>query len=77
MAERLYFVSTPHSDIIFKEVLCEFTYYNGFAISQKQKSIGSLHENIKKIDDKLNILEVSTKSTEPLGVKLSAFNLVF
>ena len=77
MAERLYFVSTPHSDIIFKEVLCEFTYYNGFAISQKQKSIGSLHENIKKIDDKLNILEVSTKSTEPLGVKLSAFNLKF
>ena len=77
MAERLYFVSTPHSDIIFKEVLCEFTYYNGFAISQKQKSIGSLHENIKKIDDKLNILEVSTKSTEPLGVQLSAFNLKF
>lgn len=77
MAERLYFVSTPNSDIIFKEVFCEFTYYNGFAISQKQKSIESMHENIKKIDDKLNILEVSTKSTEPIGVQLSAFNLKF
>src|SRR5690554_6622034 len=77
MAERLYFISTPQSKHIFKEVFCEFTYYNGFAISQKQKSIESLHGCIKKHNPDLNVLEVSTKSSNPLGVKLSAFTIKF
>lgn len=57
--------------------MIEFEYYSGFALSQKQKSIRSLHENIQKIDAELNILEVSTKSNNPIGVALSAFNLKF
>lgn len=77
MAKRLFFISTPDSEQIFKERFCEFAYYNGFAVSQKQKSINSFHTCIKQANKDLNILEVSTKSTEAIGVALSAFNLKF
>ena len=53
----------------------DFTWYSGLAISDKQKSIASLHENGKQLDGIKNILEISTRSTEKLGVALSAFNL--
>lgn len=53
----------------------DFTWYSGLSIPDKQKSIASLHENAKKTDGINNILEISTRSTERLGVALSAFNL--
>lgn len=77
MAKRMYFISTPTNARCFEEKLCEFTYYNGFSISQKQKSISSFHNAIKEIDPSLKVLEVSTKSTVPFGVALSAFNLKY
>ena len=53
----------------------DFTYYSGFSISQKQKSLISLHEAyVKKYKDR-KILDISSKSTSKLGVDLSAFNL--
>lgn len=52
-----------------------FDWFPGFAVSQKQKSIESLHAAILKTDVHAKPLEISTKSTEPLGVSLSAFNL--
>ncbi len=52
-----------------------FDWFPGFAVSQKQKSIKSLRAAILKTDIHAKPLEVSTKSTEPLGVSLSAFNL--
>lgn len=52
-----------------------FEWFSGFAVSQKQKSIDSLHNEILKADSTANPLEISTKSRNPLGVKLSAFNL--
>lgn len=54
----------------------EFQWHSGFSVSQKQKSINSLHENASKIYNLSNILEISTKSPVPLGVKCSAFNLI-
>lgn len=77
MAKRLYFKSTPLENNIFEEKFCEFKYFSGFAVSQKQKSIVELHKNILLEEPKSKILEVSTKSTNPLGVRLSAFNLKF
>lgn len=77
MAKRICFVSSTTEYPIFKELEVEFKYYTGFAISQKQKSIKSMHESIGKIDKSLRVLEVSTKSTNPIGVALSAFNLKF
>ena len=58
----------------FYLAVSSFEWFPGFAISQKQKSIDSLHNAILK-NNKAVPLEVSTKSKNPLGVKLSAFNL--
>ncbi len=52
-----------------------FEWYPGFAVSQKQKSIRSLHDAIIKADVNAKPLEISTKSMEDIGIKLSAFNL--
>jgi hypothetical protein len=53
----------------------EFQWYPGFAKVQAQKSIASLHEeaNSKGWGP---VLEISSKSENPIGVALSAFNLV-
>lgn len=73
MAIRPFFMVSDSE--IFKEDNCEFTFYTGFALSQKQKSIKSLHEQILKKYSNAKILEVSRKSENPLGIALSAFNL--
>ena len=52
----------------------EFKWYPGFAKSQLQKSIASLHEAAEG-QHITPILEISGKSMSPLGVSLSAFNL--
>ena len=59
------------------ETAVEFTWFAGMAISQKQKSIQSLHEAAKRRLGDVPILEISSKSPDPLGVRLSAFNLTF
>lgn len=53
----------------------DFTWYSGFALSQKQKCIRSLHANIRAFNPALNPLEISTKSEDELGRNLSAFSL--
>ncbi len=58
----------------YEQVEIEFDYYQGFDVSQKQKSIKSLHANFVNLYTR-EVLEISTKSTEALGVALSAFNL--
>lgn len=45
------------------------------AVSQKQKSISALHTAAKECGFCMEPLEVSSKSKNPLGVDLSAFNL--
>lgn len=51
-----------------------FKWSAGFALTQKQKNIRALHEAIQMESDGL-ILEVSTKSEDPFGRSLSAFQL--
>ncbi len=75
MANRPIFVVNDNKKEFFKEVNIEFIFYSGFAVTQKSKSIQSLHESAKKLGYK-NILEVSTKSDNKLGWQLSAFNLM-
>ena len=55
----------------------DFIFYSGFSYSQKEKSINSLHAAFLSKHPDLKILEVSTKSPEPLGRELSAFNLSY
>ena len=74
MAERTFFVpkiSFPY----FEERVVIFDYSHGFALSQQQKSIRSMHEAISTSSNFSKILEVSTKSESQAGVLLSAFNL--
>lgn len=75
MANRPIFTTTNNPQELFKQVDIEFTFYNGFAVTQKAKSIQSLHENAKAQGHN-KILEVSTKSDNHLGWCLSAFNLM-
>lgn len=56
------------------EKLVEFKWFPGMAASQKKKSIASLHESAKYLGYE-RLLEVSSKSEDPLGIELSAFNL--
>lgn len=55
----------------------EFEWHSGFAKSQKQKSIRSLHLMALREYGVKNPLEVSSKSEDALGVALSSFNLTF
>lgn len=74
MANRPIYQSTaraPYCNIIN----IDFQFYSGFSISQKQKSISSLHEQYMKLYPNSNVLEISSKSASPIGVSLSAFNL--
>ena len=60
---------------VFDEEIVTFTYVKGLAFSQKCKNVLSFHSSIQEQFPTLKILEVSTKSYNPLGVALSAFNL--
>lgn len=53
----------------------EFQWFAGFSVAQKQRSIAALHNAVKSANKEANPLEISTKGTIDLGVKLSAFNL--
>jgi len=53
----------------------QFEFHPGFSTSQKQKNIRGLHDSYLQQYPKRNILEISSKSEEKLGVMLSAFNL--
>ena len=76
MANRPVYLPCTQGQALLTTVNVEFKWIAGMAVSQKQKSIRSLHaaaaeRNITKI------LEISSKSENILGVKLSAFNLPF
>lgn len=70
MAERFYFYIDNNK---VKKRIAAFTWYPGFAPTQKQKCIEAMHDEIRNQGKRP--LEVSTKSKDELGKKLSAFNL--
>lgn len=77
MANRPIFFANPQrsdSHPVLEQSI-EFQWYPGFSVTQKQKSIASLHSAIISSTSLIRPLEISSKSTTPLGVELSAFNL--
>jgi hypothetical protein len=74
MAERPIFVSRPESDRLVEEIFIQLKWHPGFALVQKEKNIRALHEAAASAGHP-HVLEVSTKSGDPLGQRLSAFNL--
>lgn len=75
LAKRPVFVIKNNSPF-YEEKLVEFKFYSGFAEVQKRRSINSLHESFLLENPGYKILEISSKSEEELGIRLSAFNLM-
>jgi hypothetical protein len=74
MARRPVYCPVLTGNPFVKEVLLDFEWHSGFAKSQAQKSIISLHDEANRLG--LGpALEISTKADSSLGVELSAFNL--
>lgn len=76
MAERPVFIPSTSADFLVETKFVTFNWFPGFAVSQKQKSIISLHENIKTSLNNEKILEISSKSLTAEGIEASAFNLM-
>lgn len=76
MATRPVFLPKPHHKPFVTVRELDFEWHPGFAVSQAQKSIQSLHAAAAN-QGIAPVLEISSKSPEPLGVSLSAFNLRF
>src|SRR5438045_2126880 len=74
MARRPIFRPVLRGPPFVEEVELNFDWHPGFAKSQAQKSIASLHEAAREKGIS-PVLEISSKSDTPLGVALSAFNL--
>jgi hypothetical protein len=77
MAERPIFIPVIEGAALVQTKYVEFQWFPGMAVSQKQKSVDSLHSAACKSPGIGKVLEVSSKSREELGVALSAFNLSF
>jgi len=54
----------------------EFEFFSGFSDKQQKKSIQSLHQAYLKKHTGKKVLEISSKSEDELGIRLSAFNLM-
>ena len=74
MAKRPIFTPNFNEFPYVDAIDIEFKWYPGFAKSQMQKTIASLHDAAEE-QNIAPILEISGKSNSPLGVSLSAFNL--
>ena len=75
MAERPLYIPIEEPPF-FKVQSIAFKWFPGYSVTQKQKSIESLHQNAcSQIEPIENPLEISSKSTEQLGHQLSAFHL--
>ncbi|HHK5573051.1 MAG: hypothetical protein HXM89_05315 [Neisseria sp.] len=77
MAQRPIYIPQTKGDYLVQTDMLDFKWFPGMAISQKQKSIRSLHEAaLEKHKNLDQILEISSKSETSLGIALSAFNLM-
>lgn len=74
MASRPVFTAMGNPAHLVKEVPVDFSWNPGFAPVQKKKNISAMHEAARR-KGLSPLLEVSTKSEEKLGQRLSAFNL--
>jgi len=76
MAKRPIFIPNLDGPVLVKTVDVTFDWFSGPALSQKQRSIDSLHAAAKKLSGVVNVLEASSKSRDPQGASLNAFDLM-
>ncbi|MCL2715396.1 MAG: hypothetical protein FWD68_12625 [Alphaproteobacteria bacterium] len=75
MAQRPVFIPSVDGATLVTTRHVRFTWFPGMSVSQKQRSITSLHEATRLLPGIERVLEISSKSPERLGSALSAFNL--
>ncbi len=74
MATRPVFEVTA-DEKLFARCEVQFKWFDGRSLEKVRKNIHGLHENYLATHPDKKVLEISTKSEDDLGVKLSAFNL--
>jgi len=74
MATRPIFVPDFHGRNLVHELPLDFPGASGFAEIQKRKNITALH-NAARENGIVRVLEISSKSSERIGRRLSAFSL--
>lgn len=74
MASRPVFIPNYSGPLLVHERVFEFAWSSGFAESQKKKNVAALHAAAKR-DGLERVLEISSKSDEKVGRRLSAFSL--
>ena len=74
MARRPVFIPNYTGSLLVQERFFDFTWYSGFAESQKKKNVIALHVAAKRNGIE-KVLEISTKSENKIGRRLSAFSL--
>lgn len=75
MAKRPVFVPSAAGKRFVNAVPVEFTWHPGLSLSQKQRSIASLHDAAKSQRGLQEVLEISSKCEHESGRLLSAFSL--
>ena len=76
MANRLVFIPTDAGEPrLYVERLVSFEWVPGMAVSQGTKSVINLHNAAREQLGLSSLLEISTRSQDELGIRLSAFNL--
>ena len=76
MAKRPIYIPKLDGATLVQTEMVDFQWFPGLSVSQKQKSIESLHQSAKSHLGLKSILEISSKSLDREGVDLSAFNLM-
>jgi hypothetical protein len=76
MAKRPIFIPNLDGPVLVKTVDVTFDWFSGPALSQKQRSIDSLHAAAKKLSGVVKVMEASSKSTDLQGVSLNDFHLM-
>ncbi len=74
MAKRPIFIPQIKRGPLIEVVMIDIVWHGGFSLSQKQRNIRELHEKAR-IAGIAPVLEISTKSPEEVGRRLSAFSL--
>lgn len=74
MASRPVFIPTSGGAHLVQERFFDFDWASGFAASQKKKNVAALHAAARRGGIE-SILEISSKSDEEVGRRLSAFSL--
>lgn len=77
MARRPIFLPASEDRSLVSDKMVDFEWFPGMSLKQKQRSVEALHKMARETLGINSPLEVSSKSPDELGIRLSSFNLKF